>query len=75
MPVVYRRFVFPALLRQSSTSSAIMTLKKLGPYRLIDILGRGGMGTVYRAEHEETSEVCAVKALAPMYASDEHFRN
>ncbi|MEM7456678.1 MAG: protein kinase, partial [Planctomycetota bacterium] len=39
------------------------------------ILGRGGMGTVYRAEHEETSEVCAVKALAPMYASDEHFRN
>ncbi len=49
--------------------------QKLGPYFLDGVLGRGGMGTVYKARHEETGEVCAVKALAPVYANDDHFRN
>lgn len=49
-------------------------IRKLGPYDLSDILGRGGMGTVYRARHRETGEEFAVKVLAPYYASDPHFR-
>ncbi len=52
-----------------------MPLKKLGPYNLSDVLGRGGMGTVYRAQHEDTLEICAVKALAPTFAEDDHFRS
>lgn len=52
-----------------------MEQKTLGPYRLSEVLGRGGMGTVYRARHRATGEVCAVKALAPTFAEDEHFRN
>ena len=52
-----------------------MAKKKLGPYLLADVLGRGGMGTVYRARHETTQEVCAVKALAPSFAEDDHFRS
>ncbi len=51
-----------------------MSQRKLGPYFLSDVLGRGGMGTVYRAEHEETGAICAVKALAPVFACDTHFR-
>ena len=33
------------------------------------------MGTVYRAVNTETQETLAVKVLAPVYSTDEHFRN
>ena len=46
----------------------------VGPYRLNRVLGRGGMGTVYAAVHEETGEAAAVKLLAPASAADSHFR-
>jgi len=46
----------------------------VGPYRLNRVLGRGGMGTVYAAVHEETGEVAAVKLLSPASAADSHFR-
>lgn len=51
-----------------------MALEKIGPYEFKGILGRGGMGTVYRGRHEETGEIHAVKVLAPVYAHDDHFR-
>ena len=51
-----------------------MSLDKLGPYRFKGVLGRGGMGTVYRGEHEKTGEFHAVKVLAPTYSDDDHFR-
>ena len=51
-----------------------MTLKKIGPYQLEGILGRGGMGTVYRGLNSETNEEHAIKVLAPRFADDPHFR-
>lgn len=51
-----------------------MALQKIGPYNFQGILGRGGMGTVYRGRHEETGEIHAIKVLAPVYANDPHFR-
>ena len=51
-----------------------MALEKLGPYRFKGVLGRGGMGIVYRGEHEETGEFHAVKVLSPTYSDDDHFR-
>lgn len=43
-----------------------MALRKLGPYQLISIIGRGGMGTVFKAEDMETGNIVAVKSLCPL---------
>ncbi|MFT5300072.1 MAG: serine/threonine protein kinase [Mariniblastus sp.] len=51
-----------------------MALEKIGPYKFQGVLGRGGMGTVYRGTHESTGELVAIKVLAPTYAHDDHFR-
>ena len=51
-----------------------MALDSIGPYQFKGILGRGGMGTVYRGSHNDTGELHAVKVLAPTYAHDSHFR-
>ncbi len=51
-----------------------MNPTKLGPYELVGILGRGGMGTVYRAKHEHSGQLVALKSLTPTHAEDTHFR-
>lgn len=51
-----------------------MALEQLGPYRIVRLLGRGGMGSVYEGAHQESGERVALKILAPAYADDEAFR-
>jgi serine/threonine protein kinase/tetratricopeptide (TPR) repeat protein len=50
-----------------------------GRYRIVDLLGRGGMGTVYRAFDTALNEEVALKLVRPEVASDqktlERFRN
>jgi eukaryotic-like serine/threonine-protein kinase len=36
----------------------------LGQYRILDLIGRGGMGKVYRAEHTTMKRIVALKVLA-----------
>ncbi|MCC6928076.1 MAG: serine/threonine protein kinase [Gemmatimonadaceae bacterium] len=38
-------------------------LSSIGPYRVIDYIGAGGMGTVYRVAHRATGRVAAAKVL------------
>jgi predicted Ser/Thr protein kinase len=45
-----------------------------GSYRIESVLGRGGMGTVYLALHEQLARRAAIKVIAPQYAHDEDFR-
>jgi eukaryotic-like serine/threonine-protein kinase len=37
----------------------------LGQYKILDQLGRGGMGRVFKAEHQTMKRVVALKVLAP----------
>ena len=46
----------------------------LGPYRIGDTLGRGGMGTVYAGRHEKTGQPVAVKLIAQHVADEPKFR-
>ena len=37
----------------------------LGPYLIIDSIGQGGMGQVFKARHEKIGRIVAVKVLPP----------
>ena len=43
----------------------------LGPYRIMRPLGRGGMGTVYLAQHSVMRRYCAIKVLPPRSPKDD----
>lgn len=45
-----------------------------GKYRIADLIGRGGMGAVYRATHVELGEPVAIKFLRPIFASTPDLR-
>ncbi len=44
-----------------------------GRYRLIELLGRGGMATIYRAHDRQLDRDVAIKVLRPEYGNDPAF--
>src|ERR1700716_2006417 len=46
----------------------------VGGYRIDELIGRGGMGLVYRATNVALNRIYALKVLAPGLAEDEQFR-
>ena len=41
-----------------------MQLNEIGGYQLLEVIGQGGQGTVYRAHDPSSGQIVAVKVLA-----------
>ena len=76
-----RRIVDSLLLERSgapdfapATDLLDWTGRRLGPYRVIERIGVGGMGVVYRAEDSRLHRDVAIKTLAPHIGADHAVR-
>jgi serine/threonine protein kinase/Leucine-rich repeat (LRR) protein len=73
-----------ACLEQSAESSQSSGLRpaqqpdelgRLGPYRLLKVLGQGGMGMVYLAEDPKLKRQIALKVMLPLHAANDKARH
>lgn len=46
----------------------------IGPYTVLEVIGHGGMATVYRALQRDLERTVALKVLLPVYLHDPSFR-
>ncbi|GAB4555062.1 MAG: hypothetical protein OHK0023_25840 [Anaerolineae bacterium] len=52
----------------------LLTGARLGEYLVGELVGDGGMGSVYRATHPRRTDPLAIKVLLPQFAQDAEFR-
>jgi predicted ATPase len=55
---------------QLTPPRALSSGTKLGPYELIELLGAGGMGEVYRARDARLDRIVAIKILPAAFSAD-----
>ena len=53
---------------------SVVRARRLGQYTLLEKIGEGGMGIVYRAEHEMLRRPTAIKLLPPQSAGEQSLR-
>jgi len=53
---------------------SVARARRLGQYTLLEKIGEGGMGVVYRAEHEMLRRPTAIKLLLPQSAGEQSLR-
>ena len=47
--------------------------ENVGPYRIVEQLGQGGMATVFKAYHAALDRYVAIKVLHPAFKEDPNF--
>ena len=64
-------------LRKGEADAAHPLIGKVigGKYRVLSVLGKGGMGTVFRAVHEVSLVPVALKLMNPRFAARQDFRS
>lgn len=60
-----------AILRRAPKPKVVGPGDVLGAYQVLDEIGKGGHGVVFRAKHVETGALAAIKVLHEHVASDE----
>src|SRR5919109_166113 len=70
--ITYLRFASQTELRiiAARFSMALTAGTKLGTYEIVTLLGKGGMGEVYRARDSKLKRDVAIKILPPEFSSD-----
>lgn len=64
-----------AMTRAAGALASIQSGQVIGgSYKLLELAGQGGMGTVYRAKHIALDRLCAIKFLNPRMISLENWR-
>ena len=58
-----------------AVSSDLSVGTEFAGYRITGVIGRGGMSSVYSAEHIRLGRPAALKVLSPVLAADEAFRS
>ncbi|MCC6670807.1 MAG: serine/threonine protein kinase [Planctomycetes bacterium] len=66
--------LFPVRRGEEDASHPLLGTTLAGKYRISGVLGRGGMGTVFRAVHEISLQPVAVKVLHPRFARQAEHR-
>jgi hypothetical protein len=64
----------PSLAATTRVRGSLVGLQ-IGPYEVLESIGRGGMAEVYRGRHTRLDRTVALKVLPPSLATDDDFRD